>query len=80
MGTCMRLRCLGSVPVVLHNISIKPQALGRIKLGESAQIVIASANGGNLESNQKLNQVRLTFCPYKIVILVACFTQEYPES
>lgn len=80
MGTCMRLRCLGSVPVVLHNISIKPQALGRIKLGESAQIVIASANGGNLESNQKLNQVRLTFCPYKIVIPVACFTQEYPES
>lgn len=80
MGTCVRLRCLDSAYVVLHNILIKPQALGRIKLGESAQIVIASANGGNLESNQKINQVRLSFCQYKIVILVACFTQEYPES
>lgn len=80
MGTCVRLRCLDSAYVVLHNILIKPQALGRIKLGESAQIVIASANGGNLESNQKLNQVRLSFCQYEIVILVACFTQEYSES
>lgn len=80
MGTCMRLRCLDSGHVVLHNILVKPQALGRVKMGESAQIVIASANGSNLESNQKLNQVCLTFCQYEIVILVSCFTQEYPES
>lgn len=80
MCTCMRLRRLDSLQVVLHNILIKPQALGRIKLGEPAQIVIASANGGDLESNQKLNQVCLIFCHYKILFLVACFTQEYPEN
>lgn len=80
MHMCMGLRCLDSVHVVLHNILIKPQALGRIKLGQSVQIVIASANGGDLESNQKLNQVRLIFCHYKILFLVACFTQEYSEN
>lgn len=78
--TWMRLGCLDSVLFVLHNILIKPQALGRIKLGESAQIVIASANGGDLESNQKLNQVRLIFCHCKILFLVSRFTQEYPEN
>jgi len=76
----MGLRCLDSVSVVLHIILIKPQALGRIKLGKSAQIVIVSANGGDLESNQKLYHVRLYFCHYKILFPVSCFTQEYPEN
>lgn len=61
----MGLRCLDSVCVVLNNMLIKPQALGRINLGESAQIVIASVDGGDSERNQRLNQVCLIFATIK---------------
>lgn len=65
MHRCMGLRCLVSVCVILNNMLIKPQALGRINLGESAQIVIASANGGDSERNPRLNQVCLIFATIK---------------
>lgn len=68
--------CLKCLVFFLRSILIKPCSLGTIKLGQSAQKLIAAANGGDLESNQKLNQVHLIFYHCKILRWIACFTQE----
>lgn len=73
---CVCMRLFEVFGFFLRSILIKPCSLGTIKLGQSAQKLIAAANGGDLESNQKLNQVHLIFYHCKILRWIACFTQE----